>query len=139
MVDTIMTIILAIQTIAIVLGAITVLQGVLEKCSTLLRMAFVVFPIGALLEFLNIFTNSGIHFSAIVLNSAVIMMLYWMWNQKDMFIDVNQMIKNKHSDAKYSFTIELKVILSCFAIWVLKQVNSEVEYKSVVREHIVAE
>ena len=139
MVDTIMTIILAIQTIAIVLGAITVLQGVLEKCSTLLRMAFVVFPIGALLEFLYIFTNGGIHFSTIILNSAVIMMFYWIWNQKNMFIDVNQMIKNKHSDAKYSFTIELKVILSCFAIWVLKQVNPELEYKSVVCTHIVAE
>jgi len=143
MINSSLEIVIAMQCFTIVFGAIAVLQGVLNRCSKLLRLAFIIFPIGASLVFLDMVTSDGVHItahvSAMILNVAIMLILYWMWNQKDMFVDVTRMIENKHLASKYNFTIEVKAILSCFAIWILKRVNPDLEYKTASHNHTVAE
>lgn len=129
--------IIALQCIAIAIGSIIVLQGVLNKCSSLLRLTFVVFPIGASLGLLDMLYDDNVHMSAIILNSAILLLLYWLWNQKQMFLDLEQLMRNKESPLPYSFTSEVKAIVSCFAIWVLRKANPKLEHRCVVCERIL--
>lgn len=137
MIDSTLEIIIAIQCFALVLGSIVILQGVLNKCSNTLRFAFIVCPIGASLGFLDMLNDGIVPMSAIILNSAVLLILYWLWNQKAMIFDLEQLMRNKESHTPYSFTTEVKAILSCFAIWVLRKVNPKLEDRCVVCEHIL--
>lgn len=132
MLELLLTGIIAIQSISIVLGSIFVLQGVLNKCSNMLRLAFVVFPIAASIEFVDMLYHKNIHISLVILNAATMLILYWLWNQKQMFFDLEQLLRNKNNPTSYSFTAEVKAILSCFAIWVLRKANPELEDRCVV-------
>lgn len=136
-IDSIPEIIIAAQCLALVLGSIVVLQGVLNKCSNALRLAFIVCPIGASLGFLDMLDDGIVPMSAIILNSAIMLLLYWLWNQKQMFLDLEQLMRNKESQTPYSFTSEVKAILSCFAIWMLRKVNPKLEDRCVVCEQIL--
>lgn len=132
----IITTIIAIQSVAIIVGSIIVLQGVLHKCSTGLRIAFVIFPIAACIQFLDIFYTNECQLSAVLLNSAILLVIFWLWNQKSMFHDLEQMMKNK-GKTKYSFITELKAIISCFAVWVLRRMKNEEEVRCTLCEKIV--
>jgi hypothetical protein len=103
----------------------------------MLRLTFVIFPIGASLGFLDIMYVSSIHVSAFILNTAIMLILYWMWNQKTMIFDLEQVLRNKELNKPYSFIFDMKAILSCFAIWMLKTINPNEEERCVVCEQIL--
>lgn len=115
---------LAIQSILIIIASIFVLQHVLNICSTELRLAFIALPIGASLEFIDIFITKEFHTSEIILNFAILLILKWLWCQRDMIHDLEKMMP-KNSKKRYSFVSELKAIFSCFGIWLIKKSNKD--------------
>ncbi len=137
MFDSILEIILTIQSAIIIIGSVVVLQGVLNQCSNMLRLSFVIFPVGSSLGFLDMMYDNNIHLSGVILNTSIMLILYWMWSQKDMFFDLHQLMKNKESNTPYSFTSEMKAILSCFAIWVITKVNPKLEDRCVVCKQMI--
>ena len=137
MIELLLTTIITIQSISIILGSMFVLQGVLNKCSSMLRLAFVVFPIAASIEFVDMLYNKNLHLSLVILNSAIMLILYWLWNQKQMFFDLEQLMRNKNHPTSYSFSAEIKAIVTCFAIWVLRKTNPKLQDRCVVCEQIL--
>lgn len=134
----ILTTIIAIQSALILVGSITVLQKALHRCSIGLRIAFVIFPIAACIEFLDIFHTQECHISAILLNTATILVIFWLWNQRAMFRQMEQMMKNHDTGIiEYSFITEIKAIISCFAVWVLRRMKNEAEVRCTLCEKIV--
>jgi hypothetical protein len=130
--------IISLQSIAIIVGSIVVLQKVLHKCSAGLRLAFVIFPIGASLEILDVLSLKEHHISSVVLNGAIILTIMWLWMQRVLIAELEEMInKDGFNPCKYSFIKELKVIISCFAVWVLRLLNQDSASRESVSNKII--
>jgi hypothetical protein len=130
--------IILLQSITIIVGSIVVLQKVLHKCSAGLRLVFVIFPIGASLEFLDVFYLRESHLSSVVLNTAIILTIMWMWSQRALISDLEKILYGNGEPCKYSFKNELKVIITSFAVWILRKVNNDQSTKCTVCHKILA-
>jgi hypothetical protein len=129
----IITSILIIQALVIAIGSVFVLQSTLSQCSAQLRLAFVIFPIGASMEIVDVLSSQQVHASQLVLNAAILMVLSWLWFQRDLINEVSKMIP-KTSTGKYSFFNELRVLASCFGIWIIKKTNKDGAVKCIACE-----
>lgn len=136
-IQSIFAIIVGIQSIIITFGSLYVLQGVLHNCSKSLRLIFAIFPIAASLEFLDMMYGENLHLSLIILNMGTILILYWLWNQKGLFFDLEQLLINNEKNSAYCFKSEVKAILTCFAIWALRKINTKIEERCIVCEKII--
>lgn len=137
MLELLLTATIGTQSLIIVVASIYVLQRVLNQCSKILRLAFVTFPIAASIEFVEMLYHKNVHLNLVLFNIAIMMLLYWLWNQKKMFLDLEQLMRNKELNKPYSFVAEIKAMVSCFAIWVLRSINSNLEHRCVVCEQIL--
>lgn len=137
MYDSILTSIASLQSILIILESFYVLQGILHECSKTLRLAFIILPIGASLELLDMAYGTGADVKLIILNLGILFMLYWLWNQKNLFQDLELILKSKKNTKPYDIVGEVEAILSCFAIWILRKVHNDFESRCVVCERIL--
>jgi hypothetical protein len=129
--------IILIQSVTIIIGSIIVLQKVLHKCSAGLRLAFIVFPIGASLEFMDVLYLRENHLSSVVLNAAIILTIIWMWTQRVLISDLEKLLYNEDKPCNYSIKYELKVIVTSFAVWILRRVNNDQTSKCTVCHKIL--
>lgn len=136
-IQSILALIVGLQSIIIAFGSLYVLQGVLHNCSKSLRLIFVTFPIAASLEFLDMVMGENLHISLVILNTGIILALHWLWNQKSLFFDLEQLLINAKSDSSYCFKAEVKAILNCFGIWALRKINTDIQERHIVCEKIL--
>lgn len=130
-------IIIGIQCLMISCSSVFVLQKVLNHSSIELRLAFIIFPIGASLEFLDAVKFAESNISVVILNIAILLMIRWLWTQKHMIQELNVLMVDSDNDKEHAFFIELRAIISCFALWTIKKINKEYEIRCAVCEKIL--
>ena len=113
------------ESVAVVLLSVVVLQEVLYKCSTGLRIVFTVFPIAAVLNVIDYLAlNNSYTISAIVLYIGIILSLNWIWNQKSLFHEFEHiLIENTQKNRGFFSIEELKCIVCCVAISALTHIG----------------
>lgn len=130
----------AIQSFIIIIGSIVILQKVLKYNSLKLRLAFITLPIASSMQILDLWHSNNITISYLLIDFSIIMILYWMWCQKDMIFEVESVISTE-TEYVHTLTFEEEVvaIVSCFAIWVLKRLNTNIELRCAVCDKILHE
>lgn len=123
------------QAISVFIGSIFVLQRVLNDSTVGLRLAFILFPIAASLEVLDVFQVNSLHLSSIMLNWSILMIMLWIWSQRTMFSKLNELMISTDNNTKYSIKTEILAITSSMAFWVLHRVKNK-EILMVVKDKL---
>lgn len=125
MLSVVMNAIGIMECVAVVLLSVVVLQEVLYKCSTGLRIAFTIFPIAAVLNVIDyIVLDNNYTISAIVLYIGTILALNWIWNQKTLFHEFEHILIDNAMKSRGFFSVEeLKCIVCCVAISALTHIG----------------
>lgn len=113
------------ECIAVVLFSLIVLQEVLHKCSTGLRIAFTIFPIAATLHMIDFLVTQGNYsVSTLILYIGVLISLNWIWNQRNLFHEFEDVLIENAQKHRGFFSIdELRCIVCCVAVAALKHVG----------------
>lgn len=117
--------VLVAQSISVFIGSIFVLQRVLNASTVGLRLAFILFPIAASLEILDVFEVGSSHLSSIVLNWSILLIMLWIWSQRTMFSKLNELMISTDNNTKYSIVTEIIAIISSIAFWVLHRIKNK--------------
>lgn len=117
--------VLVAQSISVFIGSIFVLQRVLNASTVGLRLAFILFPIAASLEILDVFEVGSSHLSSIVLNWSILLIMLWIWSQRAMFSKLNELMISTDNNTKYSIGTEIVAIVSSIAYWVLHRIKNK--------------
>ena len=125
MFELIISSVLVIQSISVFIGSIFVLQRVLNASTVGLRLAFILFPIAASLEILDLFEIGSSHLSSIVLNWSILLIMLWIWSQRKMFCKLNELMISTDNNTKYSIGTEIVAIISSIAFWVLHRIKNK--------------
>lgn len=125
MFELIISSVLVIQSISVFVGSIFVLQRVLNASTVGLRLAFILFPIAASLEILDLFEIGSSHLSSIVLNWSILLIMLWIWSQRKMFCKLNELMISTDNNTKYSIGTEIVAIISSIAFWVLHRIKNK--------------
>lgn len=114
-----------VETILIIFGSIVVAQNVLDRCSTGLRMAFMVYPIAATIKLLDIMVF-GAHpsFGDVLMYFGILIGINWIWNQKTLFKEFEYLLIDTHQKSRGFFSIdEVKCLVCCFAVYTIKKIG----------------
>lgn len=125
MFELIISSVLVAQSISVFIGSIFVLQRVLNASTVGLRLSFILFPIAASLEILDVFEVGSSHLSAIILNWAILLIMLWIWSQRTMFSKLNELMISTDNNTKYSIVTEIIAIISSIAFWVLHRIKNK--------------
>lgn len=113
------------ETALIVFGSIAVAQNVLQKCSTGLRMAFMIYPIAAAIKLIDImFFHDIPTIGDALMYFGILIGINWIWTQRDLFKEFEYLLIeiNNKSRGFFSFD-EIKCIVCCIAVFALKKVG----------------